>query len=305
MIAIPPWLWIAFTIAAAAAQTARNAMQRDLIQTIGAAGATYVRFLFGLPFALAFLALACVASGLRPVPLAPSAVLWTALGALAQILATGLMLAAMCERSFVATIAYTKTEPVQVALFGLIFLGDRVTGASALAILVATIGVVTLSWPKGPAKAAEPSSLGDWRPALLGLGAASCFALSAVGFRAGILALHAPAFLIAAPMILVLGLCIQCALILLHLAIFDRRLLASILAAWRPSLFAGFMGALASQFWFLAFAIDTAARVRTLALIEVVFAQIVTRRVFKQSVSARELAGMAMIVAGVVLLLLG
>ena len=37
------------------------------------------------------------------------------------------MLAAMGERSFVVTIAYIKTEPVQVALFGLIFLGEHVT----------------------------------------------------------------------------------------------------------------------------------------------------------------------------------
>ena len=36
---------------------------------------------------------------------------------------------------------------------------------------------------------------------------------------------------------------------------------------------AGFMGAFASQFWFLAFALTAAANVRTLALVEVLFAQ--------------------------------
>jgi drug/metabolite transporter (DMT)-like permease len=80
-------------------------------------------------------------------------------------------------------------------------------------------------------------------------------------------------------------------------------LLAEILRAWRPSLLAGFMGALASQFWFLAFAIDTAARVRTLALIEMIFAQIVTKRIFQQQTSAREIAGMAIMIAGVVILM--
>jgi len=297
---VPSWLWIVFTLTAAGAQTFRNAMQRDLISTIGAAGATYVRFLFGLPFALAFLALASVATGLRPHPITLVALAWTSVGAAAQVLATGLMLAAMRERSFVATIAYTKTEPVQVALFGLIFLGDRVTGAGALAILIATAGVMILSWPKESAKA--PDAAG-WRPALLGLGAAAGFALSAVGFRAGILALDGPTFLLAASTILVAGLFLQTALIVAHLAIFDRPLLKALLAAWRPSLFAGFMGAFASQFWFLAFAIDTAARVRTLGLVEVVFAQIVTRRMFSESTSAREFLGMALIVAGVVLLL--
>ena len=50
-----PWLWAAFTVIAAASQTARNAMQRELIVTLGTLGATHVRFLFGFPFALVFL----------------------------------------------------------------------------------------------------------------------------------------------------------------------------------------------------------------------------------------------------------
>ena len=49
------------------------------------------------------------------------------------------MLAAMGERSFVVTIAYIKTEPIQVAMFGLVFLGDRVTLPMMIAILIATV----------------------------------------------------------------------------------------------------------------------------------------------------------------------
>ena len=48
------------------------------------------------------------------------------------------------------------------------------------------------------------------------------------------------------------------------------------------------MGALASQFWYLAFAIATAASVRTLALVEVLFAQGVSYFVFKQPTTPRE-----------------
>ena len=79
--------------------------------------------------------------------------------------------------------------------------------------------------------------------------------------------------------------------------------LAAIVQAWRPSLFAGFMGALASQFWFLAFALATAASVRTLALVEVLFAQAISAFVFGQKTSAREMIGIVMIVAGVALLI--
>jgi uncharacterized membrane protein len=79
--------------------------------------------------------------------------------------------------------------------------------------------------------------------------------------------------------------------------------LGAIFRAWRPSLFAGFMGALASQFWFLAFALATAASVRTLALVEVLFAQAISSILFRQPVSAREAIGIVLVVAGVALLL--
>ena len=83
----------------------------------------------------------------------------------------------------------------------------------------------------------------------------------------------------------------------------EREVLFAIARAWRPSLFAGFMGALASQFWYLAFAIATAASVRTLALVEVLFAQAISRFVFGQPTSRREAAGIVLIVVGVILLI--
>ena len=293
----PVWLWAIFTIAASGAQTARNAMQRDLIATLGTAGATFVRFVYGVPFALLFLAILTLATGVAPPLPGRVPLLWAATGGVAQIFATGLMLATMKQRSFVVATAYTKTEPVQVALFGAFFLGDHLGGQSWAAIVIATAGVTLLSWPRGELAR-------DWRPAALGLSSAACFAISAVGYRAAIVALDAPSFIIGASTILALALSLQTALILIYLAIFDRGLIAALGRAWKPSLGAGFMGALASQFWFLAFAIESAARVRTLALIEIPFAQVASRRIFRQSTSAREWTAMALIVAGVALLLL-
>ena len=67
------------------------------------------------------------------------------------------MLMAMNERSFVVTIAYIKTEPIQVAIFGLIFLGDAVTWPMMSAILVATAGVIVMSTQAGRHGAAASS----------------------------------------------------------------------------------------------------------------------------------------------------
>src|SRR5262245_41101671 len=142
-------LWAVFTVIAAASQTARNAMQRELTGTLGTVGATHVRFLFGFPFALVFLLGVLLASG-AGLP-RPGLVFWPWVvdGALAQILATALMLAAMNDRSFVVTIAYIKTETVQVALFGFLLLGDVVTLPMAVAILIATAGVIVMSLKPG------------------------------------------------------------------------------------------------------------------------------------------------------------
>ena len=49
--------------------------------------------------------------------------------------------------------AFIKTEPIHVALFGLIFLGDKITPLTAAAILIATAGVIVISLKPGAAQA--------------------------------------------------------------------------------------------------------------------------------------------------------
>jgi drug/metabolite transporter (DMT)-like permease len=291
------WLWVVFTLLAAAGQTIRNATQRELTASLGTAGATHVRFLFGFPFSVVFLAALLLVAG-ASVPKPPLMFWpWVFLGMGAQIAATALMLAAMEDRSFVVTIAYIKTEPVQVALFGLIFLGDALSIGMIAAILIATAGVIVMSLKPGGAPAQS------WRPTLLGLGAGAMFALSAVGYRGAILSLGLSDFVMAATFTLVMGLLLQAIILSAWLMWRSPGVMRAILQAWRPSLFAGFMGATASQFWFLAFALATAASVRTVALVEVLFAQAISSLVFGHRTTAREGLGIALIVVGVALLI--
>lgn len=291
----PAWLWVACTVAAAGVQTARNAAQRSLTGRLGTVGATHVRFLFGLPFGLMFLAGLGVVTGLGALQPSWTYAGWALMGAVFQIFGTALMLAAMRERSFVVAIAYVKTEPLQIALFGLVFLGERLSLQASAAVLVATAGVLLMSMPAG---ARVP------RAALLGVLSGAMFALSAVGFRGAILALGEGPFYLRATATLATSLAMQTALLTGWLLWRDRSVLREILRLWRPSLLAGAAGALASQLWFLAFSLQAAAAVRTVGLVEIVFAQAVSQRLFAQGTTAREAAGMAMMVGGVVWLLL-
>ena len=124
------------------------------------------------------------------------------------------------------------------------------------------------------------------------------FGLSAICFRGAILNLALPNYLMAATYTMAGGLLIQVVLLSLYLWLRDPGIMRAIIHAWRPSMLAGFLGALASQFWFLAFALATAASVRTLALVEVLFA----RFAFGQGTTPREALGIALVVIGVGLL---
>jgi drug/metabolite transporter (DMT)-like permease len=294
------WLWIPFTLMGAAGQVARNAMQRGLTTKLGMLGATHIRFLFGLPFSALFLGLILLVTG--DTLSWPDSAFWPWLvaGGMAQILATALMLASMHGRSFVVTTAYLKTEAIQAAIFGFVFLADRLTTMKVAAILIATAGVVIA--------ALQPQGLkgfGGVRPTLLGLMAASFFALAAVGYRAAILNVTDMSFVSAASLTLVATLLMQTIVLSGWLIARAPGTMTAILREWKPSMLAGFMGAFASLFWFLAFALTAAANVRTLALVEVLFAQGVAYYSMKQPLLPRELVGIALILIGVAMLVAG
>ncbi|MFZ9509098.1 MAG: EamA family transporter [Burkholderiaceae bacterium] len=294
---IEPWYWIAFTVAAAAAQSARNAMQRELTSVLGTVGATQVRFLYGLPFGVLFLGIAITVTG-DPIPdFQAVSVAWTAAGALAQVVATALMLAAMKERSFVVTTALVKAEPVWVAIMGFALLGETFGWPLLAGIALATAGVLWLSWPAAGA---------GWslRPIALGLASGAVFAASAIAFRAAMLSIDSgEAFVVKATAVMALSLAMQVVALVGWMLVANRTLLMEVLKVWRPSLATGLLAATGSQCWFLAFAIETPAKIRTLGLIEIVFAQIISRRIFSQQQNRRELIGMAVLLAGVVLVL--
>ncbi|EKS30626.1 DMT family transporter [Afipia felis] len=293
------WLWIPFTLVGALGQVARNAMQRGLTKPLGTLGATHIRFLFGFPFAVVFLGSVLVATGDHIGWPASGFYPWLLAGSAAQIAGTALMLAAMNEHSFVVTTAYLKTEAIQAAAFGFVFLSDELTGLKLLGIVIATLGVVLTALRPGA------KGFGSLRPTLLGLFAASFMALSAVGYRGAILNVEGVSFVTAASFSLSIALLLQTLVLSAYLVVRKPGVMTAIFRLWKPSMFAGFMGAFASLFWFLAFALTPAANVRTLALVEVLIAQVAAHYGMKQSITAREFAGVVLILIGVTALVAG
>ena len=292
-------LWVGAVLVGALAQTGRNATQAGLTAALGTIGATQVRFLFGLPFALVFLGLAALTTHQSPPLPGPVSLAWATGGALAQIAGTALMLAVMKSENFGVTTAWLKIEPVLVALVGWALLGDSLTPAAMAAIAVAVAGVLILSLKPGLGR----QMFRNTTPAAMGLLSGLAYGLAAIGFRGAIVNLPSGNFLIRASTILALSLAIQTATLILWMAARNRAALLGPFKVWKSSLGAGFLGAFASQFWFIGFSLTTAANVRTLALVEVIFAAAVSRLWFKQTITPRQMLGMAVILAGVSLLL--
>ncbi len=250
-----PLLWIPSTLVAAGAQVARNGLQARLTREIGTLGATQVRFVYGLPFALLFWLAAWGFSGGSLPHFTGAAWAYALLGALTQIAATALMLVAMSQRSFGVAYAYIKTEPVLVALFGVLLLGEHLSLLAWLGILLATGGILVVS--------VDPRAwrdlLREWGPMATGIASGAFFGLASVAFRGAIVALDGGGFLLRALSVMVVVLIVQCALLGTWLALYDRRAFTGSLRIWRESLGAGFLGALATACWNTALSLTAAA----------------------------------------------
>lgn len=288
-------LWIPATIAASIFQVGRNALQRGVMSSSGPWGATLVRFLFGLPFSTVFVLVA-----LMIVPdVAPrwSGAFWLSAiaGAASQIIATAALLSAMHRAGFAVGTALQQSSLPLAALVGLVVYGDRLSGIAWLGVAITTIGLAALSWPSPQQIRASLAGAG------LGLLSGLFFGFSLNAFRHAALALDAHHPVVAAIICVAVVQAMQTVALTLFLAWRDPAALAEVMRRWRPSLGAGLCGACASAGWFVALALSPAAPVRALGIIEAPIAAMAGHRLFRETLSARQVAAGVAIIAGVLL----
>ncbi len=295
------WAWIPITIWAAACQTLRTGLQKQLKGRLSTNGASFVRFAYGLPLAVVYLA-ACLSFTGRPLPAGhPEFYAWVALGGVAQILATNLLILALSMRNFVVATAYSKTEALQAAAFGMLILAEPVSMAGVAAIVIGTVGVLLISLKDSDN--AVKSFLFGWmeKSALIGIGSGALFAVSAIGFRAASLSLGEEFLPLAAATTLVHAIVLQIALMLVYLLWREPGEITRVIAAWRPGLVVGFASAAGSAGWFTAMALMTAAYVRMLGMSEMIFTFLMSYLVFREKPSRTEIIGVVVLLAGILL----
>ena len=199
--------WILFTLAAAAMQTVRFMLQKQLKGAgLSTGGATFSRFLYAAPIAATAAAAALWQAGWALPPLGLDFAGFVLMGALGQIVATFLTVSLFSLRNFAVGIAFTKTETVQVAAFSVLLLGERVGAVGWIAIGIGLAGVLLLS------RTPEPCARFFGRAALYGLLAGGLFGLSAIGYRGATLALEPLPFLTRAVVALAAATSMACGL---------------------------------------------------------------------------------------------
>ena len=297
-------LWIPLTIAAAFFQNIRSAMQKHLKGKLSTLGAAYVRFVYALPIALVYFTAIVTIEG-HPLPgFSSGFVGYALLGGVCQIMFTVFLLWLFSFHNFAVGTTFSKLETVMVAIFGLILLGDQLTPAIIIAIAMSTVGLVILS--AGQAKLSIANLIsGLWRlPTLIGLASAAWLGMSVVLFRAASLSLNLDSFLVAAAFTLLVVLILQIAVMGVWIGIREPGQLIKLMVHWRPAMLVGISGGLASIGWFSAFTLHNATYVRALGQIELLFTFIATLLFFRERVARAEIAGMALITASIIIILL-
>ena len=291
------WVWV--TIAAAAVQTLRFMLQKRLKGLgLSTGGATFSRFVFAAPLAGAALAALMLARGDALPALPPAFWLWAMAGGAAQIIATFCTLALFSERSFAVGIAFTKSETILVAGFSALLLAEPVSAPGLAAILTGTLGVLFLSRPEGGWRGQGAG----YRALVLGLLAGGFFGLSAIGYRAATLEVDHPLALFRALVALVAATGFQTLAMALWLRWREPGELSRVAGHWRAALPVGVTGMLGSAGWFVAFALQNAAYVRSLGQIELIFSILASVVIFRERVRLGEVAGMALLALSIVML---
>lgn len=291
-------LWIPITIAAALVQTLRFMLQKQLKSAgLSTSGAAFSRFVFGAPLAIAVSVAALIATNADMPDLTASFWMYALFGGLCQIVATHLTVALLSMRNFAVGVAFTKTETVQVALFSIVLLRERITFSGWIAILVGLIGVGLLS-----TRAAGGAIIS--RTTVFGLLAGGLFGLSAISFRGATLAFEDTPAVVRAFITLACVTSSQTLAMGLWMRLFEVGELTRVVATWRRTVLVGITGTLGSLFWFFAFALQNAAYVRALGQIEMVFTMVISFFVFHERLTGREVAGMACICTSILLLVM-
>ena len=296
------WIWV--TIIAAISQSLRTAQQKNLKESLGVLGASYVRFSYAIPFAWAWIAFYSFFYD-QPLPsINLEYIFWITIAGLMQIIFTVLLITLFSHRSFAAGIAFSKTEVLMAAIFEAMILGYFVSFEVGFAILLGVLAVFLLTLSKS--EISLPNLLSSlWtRQTALGLGSGAFLGFCTVAFRAATDSLEGSDLLMKASMTGGVAVLIQSVIMGLWLWFKARVELIKSFKAWRRAYLVGFFGAVTTACWFYAFSANAVAPVRALGQIELLIALGISFFFFKERPSKKEVFAVSLLTVSIMIVLL-
>ena len=297
-------IWIPISVAAALFQCWRTAMQQKLRGLLSVNGTGFVRYLYGMPTALVLLLIGLYVTG-APVP-KPNVLflVYCALGGIGQILATNLLIMSFGYRNFAVGTAYSKTETVQSAILAFFLLHETLRPLAIGGMGVGLVGVMTLSLAGRGFKPRDLLQATVQPAALCGLGAGLVFAFTTVFVKFANQALPDPNLVIRALFGLVVTNTMQIAMQGGYLLWREPQELKNSFTSWRSSMWVGTLSGMGSACWFTGFAIAPIAMVRAVGQVEMVFTLLFSRFYLKEVLKPGDVAGLALVIFGVLLVIL-
>ncbi len=297
-------LWIPLTIAGAFMQNLRSVLQKHLKSKLSTAGASYVRFLYAMPFAILY-NWALSSFGGYPIPeLNAVFLIYCFLGGLSQILFTFLLIYLFSFRNFAVGTTFSKTETIQVAILGLVLLGDQISLIAAVAIAISLFGVMLLSVAQTEITLKNLLTSLFERQTLIGLTCGAFLGASVVFYRGAALALGDGEVIMRAAFALSVSIVMQTLGMGIYIRLREPGQLTAVIKNWPPALAVGIAGVLASICWFTAFTLQNAAYVRAVGQIELIFTFIASVLIFKEKTSPLEYAGVFLVAMAIIILLI-
>ncbi|WP_108837331.1 EamA family transporter [Tateyamaria sp. Alg231-49] len=295
-------LWIPITVAAALFQTLRFMLQRQLsLGTLSAGGATLARFMYSAPLVAVLIVIYMAQTGQDWPRFGSEFWAYGASGGLAQILATVATVRLFQARNFAVGITFKKTEVMQAVLVGWVVLGDSVSVLGFAAIGLGLVGVLLLSAPPDLVRV-RLRDLAN-RSVALGLGAGLLFAVSGVCYRGASLSLGLEDPLARAGLTLSAVTAMQLVAMVIWLRWRDPGQVTAVWGARRVAVWVGLMSMFGSFCWFTAFTLQNAAYVNAVGQVELILSALASTLVFREAISAREWAGMAVLLGSILMLI--
>ena len=297
-------LWVVFTIAAAATQALRTAVQRRMTATLGNLGASYIRFSYAFPIVWLFCVLYTSYSSTALPDLPASFWFWINLAALTQVIFTILLVQLFSHRSFAAAVAFSKTEVLQTAIFEALILGVIVTVQTGVAIALGVFATVLLSFAKANLAVANLRAALFSRQVAIGLAAGAFLGFCTVCYGAALHSMVGGDVIGNAMYAAAIGTTVQAVCFGIYVFIVRREQFIASFVEWRQCGVAGVWAATTSVCWFAGFALYSVAPVRAVGQMELLFSVGFSVLYFKERVSRVELTAIALLAISIIMVLL-